>query len=492
MRPLTKTLYQVGVRCLRRLWWEVHQPWALELKPTLSTQDRLRQASQVGKLARAHFPDGKLIPTGGTLEHRVELTQTALAAGVELIFEAAFSTDHVYVAVDVLERIDDDSHRITEVKASSSAKAVHASDLAIQAYVLSEVGLSVASTQLMHLNPDYIHPGTDLFVQSDVTSEVLAGVPDEIRRQLEALKGSSPPACTIGGHCKRDMPCPFVRRCWPEDPDHVRYLYRGHRRQAGFAERGIESIAAIPDKEKLSPIQSRQVTAVKKGEVIVDRPGLEAGLKAFTGKIGFLDFETVSYAVPRWAGTRPWEQVPAQFSYHEAQPDDTHTHAEWLATGPEDPRVAFAEALVDAASGADSIAVYHMSFERNVLQRLSEAVPHLEQELDAIDGKLVDLLPIVRGHVYHPLFQGSFSVKKTLPALCPDLSYADVGAVQDGLTASVEISRLMFDGGSMDEEERSCLRRALLRYCHLDTWAMVRLREALIALSSRPSGEDLK
>jgi len=166
--------------------------------------------------------------------------------------------------------------------------------------------------------------------------------------------------------------------------------------------------------------------------------------------------------------------------------------AAWLATGPEDPRVAFAEALVDAASGADSIAVYNASFESMVLQGLRKAVPHLERELDAIDGKLVDLLPIVRGHVYHPLFQGSFSIKKTLPALCPNLSYADLESVHDGLTASVEIPRLMFDGGSMDEEERSCLRRALLRYCHLETWAMVKLREALIALSSKPSGEDLK
>jgi hypothetical protein len=156
-------------------------------------------------------------------------------------------------------------------------------------------------------------------------------------------------------------------------------------------------------------------------------------------------------------------------------------HHQSIAGGPEDPRPALAEAVVEACAGARKVVAYHASFERECIKRLREGAPHLAKELERIERRLVDLLPVIRRHVYHPDFAGGFSIKKTLPALVPGLSYADL-KVQDGEVATVELQRLMFQGDQMQAPERAALREALLRYCERDTWAMVKLLEKLRSL----------
>ncbi|HEX9487435.1 MAG TPA: DUF2779 domain-containing protein, partial [Gemmatimonadales bacterium] len=119
--------------------------------------------------------------------------------------------------------------------------------------------------------------------------------------------------------------------------------------------------------------------------------------------------------------------------------------------------------------------------ERECIKRLREGAPHLAKELERIEKRLVDLLPTIRSHVYHPDFAGGFSIKKTLPALVPGLSYSDL-KVQDGEMATVELQRLMFQGAETPAGEGAELREALLRYCERDTWAMVKLLEKLRGL----------
>ena len=146
-----------------------------------------------------------------------------------------------------------------------------------------------------------------------------------------------------------------------------------------------------------------------------------------------------------------------------------------------DPRPTLAEALVTACAGARRIVAYYASFERECVRQLAEAVPRLAKELERIERRLVDLLPLVRNYVYHPDFGGSFSIKRTLPALVPGLSYADL-KIREGETATLELMRLLFSGDELPRGERAELREALLRYCERDTWAMVRMLERLRGL----------
>src|SRR5438309_421615 len=242
---------------------------------------------------------------------------------------------------------------------------------------------------------------------------------------------------------------------------------------------GYATIYDLPSDLELSVIHARQVTAVQTGRMVVE-PTLTKALAQFASPLAFLDFETVSLAIPRWPGCRPWQQVPVQFSAHVERVGGL-VHHQWIAEGPEDPRPALAEALVEVCTGARKVVAYHASFERECIKRLREAAPHLDKDLERIEKRLVDLLPVIRRHVYHPDFGGGFSIKKTLPALVPGLSYADL-KVQDGEVATVELQRLMFQGAEMPAGERAALREALLRYCERDTWAMVKLLERLRGL----------
>jgi hypothetical protein len=101
----------------------------------------------------------------------------------------------------------------------------------------------------------------------------------------------------------------------------------------------------------------RQIRSMKENRLIVE-PGLGAALEPFSGRLGFLDFETISRAVPVWPGTSPWEQSAAQFSYHEAQADGSYSHAEFLAEGPDDARPKLAQAMVEATANAERVVMY--------------------------------------------------------------------------------------------------------------------------------------
>jgi len=317
-------------------------------------------------------------------------------------------------------------------------------------------------------------------VREDVTTQEetrLLDVPDELRGQLEMLDGPLPEVA-IGDHCSRPYECPFYARCWRLPAHHVSTLYRIARRQVmSYEAQGYQTLHDLPTDLELGAIHARQVKAVTSGQIVVE-PELTNALSEFRSPLAFLDFETVSLAIPAWDGCRPWEMVPAQFSCH-VEGRSGFEHHEWIADGPADPRPALAERLVDACGRARSIVAYYASFERECVRQLARAVPHLASELRAIERKLVDLLPLVRNHVYHPEFGGSFSIKRVLPALVPSLSYDNL-EIGDGETASVELLRLMRT--SPGEQEARDLRAALLAYCGRDSWAMVKLLDRMRGL----------
>src|SRR2546423_12010313 len=482
---LSKSRYLSGLQCHKQLWWRVHQPEAPELAPSPGQQNLLAQGREVGERARRHVPGGELIDLPSRQQDDVvAATHAALQRDAPAIYEAWFLAEDTYVGVDILERTPR-GYGVIEVKASNSRKPEHLPDAAVQVHVLRCASLPVERAEIMHLNPECRYPDlSNLFVREDVTALVeaaLIGVADELAAQRAMLAGPLPDVA-IGEHCTRPHDCPFIERCWPKAPDHhVSSLYRIDRKRALELEAdGFATIYDLPSDLELSVIHARQVKAVRSGRMVVE-PTLRKALAQFASPLAFLGFETVGPAVPRWPGCRPWQQVPVQFSVHIEERGRGLGHHQWIADGPEDPRPALAEVLVAACTGARRVVAYHAPFERECIKRLREGVPHLAKELERIERRLVDLLPLIRRHVYHPDFGGGFSIKKTLPALVPGLSYSDL-RVQDGEVATVELQRLRFQGAEMPPGERAALREALLAYCERDTWAMVKLLEKLRGL----------
>src|SRR5881397_2458426 len=263
---LSKSRFTSGLQCHKKLWWEVHEPDALELQPDKVLQDLFDQGRQVGEVARTCYPGGVLID----LPHhagaaRVAATRKALDEDAPAVFEATFIADDTFVAIDVLEQ-QKDGYRLTEVKSSTSQKDEHIPDVAIQARVAAACGVNVTAADVLHLNKEFRHPDSgDLFARTDVTRPVVAFLPqvaDEIARQREMLAGPLPDI-PIGGHCFEPRECPFVARCWPAAPDHIRNLAGvGPKKTAAYLTRGITAIGDLPASEKLNVTQKRQLKAM--------------------------------------------------------------------------------------------------------------------------------------------------------------------------------------------------------------------------------------
>jgi hypothetical protein len=474
-----------GLQCHKLLWWTAHEPAAAELDVDDARQAVYDQGHRVGALARTYVPGGVLVDLPhNAYEQRLKETRRALVQGAPAVYEAAFRADGVFVSVDILERVEG-GFRLVEVKSTTSVKAQHLPDVAVQTHVLRRSGVDVVRVEVMHLNRACAYPDlSNLFTRADVTELVearLAAVPGEVAAMTAMLAGPLPQVAT-GPHCSSPYECPFTERCWPVlPPHHVSTLYAMRRRAFELDELGYRTIFDLPDDFALGAAADRQRRAVQAGRMIVE-PTLPAALAPFTPPVAFLDFETVGLAIPVWNGCHPYDQVPVQFSAQVPDGRGALRAHDWLAEGPGDPRPALAARLLAACEGAHAIVAYNARFERDRIRELAAALPGLAGPLEALGARLVDLLPVVRNHVYHPDFGGGFSLKRVLPALIPEMSYRGL-AIAEGETASLELARLLFHGDEMEPEERTRLRADLLAYCRQDTWGLVRLLERLRGLA---------
>lgn len=494
---LSKSRYVAGIQCAKMLWWRVHDAEAAELTGDSSTRDIFDRGNRIGELARTYVPGGVLIDLPAhQLRERVDATAEALAEGAQIIYEASFFDQRqggrarpegdVFVSVDILERRRG-GFVLIEVKSTLDVKVAHIPDVAVQVHVVRRAGLPVRRAEVMHLNRECEHPDlSNLFVREDVTDLAEAAartVPRHARSLLATLRGPLPDVET-GPHCTDPYECPFMVRCWPKVPKHhVSTLYRISQKKIAVAlAASYETVRDLPSDFVSPGPAARQIASVKHRKVIVE-PELGDALDQIEGPIAFLDFETINPAVPAWPGCRPYQQVPVQLSCHVVDSGKT-THHQWLAEGPGDPRPAMAAVLLAACKDARTVLAYNASFEARGIAGLAEAQPHVAKDLGRITKRLVDLLALVREHVYHPGFGGSFSIKEVLPALVPGMGYDDL-EIADGGTASAALEKLLLGGkGAMTAAQQRMVRKALLAYCERDTMGMVRLWRRLRELGS--------
>jgi hypothetical protein len=484
--PISKSRFCVGLQCLRRLWWQTHEPGAPELVVDARQQVLFDRGHQVGELARTRFPGGVLLDFGPRqVAERLAATRAALDGGAEVLFEASFDGDGVFAALDVLERADG-GWRLVEVKATLDVKEQHLPDVAVQLHSARAAGVDVRRVELMHLNRACAYPRLeDLFVREDVTREaeaLLPAIPGQLRAMRAALEGPLPDVAP-GDQCTAPYECPFAARCHPAlPPHHVSTLYRlGAPRLAAWLATGVTLVADLPADAPLTDAQARQVRAVKAGGLVVEG-ALADALAAVVRPAAFLDFETVNPPVPAWDGCHPYEATPVQMSCHVLAADGGVVHHAHLGEGPGDPRPALADAVVRACGAARTVVAYNAQFEARCLEHLAAAVPALAAPLRAIRGRLVDLLPVVRDHVYHPDFGGGFSLKVVAPALVPGGGYGDLDVAHGDLASSL-LEGLLLAPERLPPAERERLRAQLLAYCERDTEVLVKVYERLVALA---------
>jgi len=483
---LSKSKFLAGCQCLKRLYLQVHQP-EIAAEPDGATDAIIEQGREVGMLARKLFPGGIEVCSTG-LDQAIRTTKELVAnPEVPAIFEGVFEHDGVLVRADVLQRREENLWRLLEVKSASDLKDHYVQDVAIQSYVLSRSGLKLASSWLVHVNRAYVLTGTTVdprqfFSFRNLTQRAQQFQPElvlRLRSQFQVLAAPKAPDVPTGLHCINPVVCEFFTHCnAPMPHDHVGYLPRLHASAiAKLEEMGVQSVHDVPADFDLSEIQRRACMAIQTGQPWFS-PDLKREFESLEFPLYFMDFETVNRAIPRFIGMRPYDHLPFQWSVHvQRQPGDTPEHFEFLAMDNSDPRTPFISSLCEALGDRDgSIIVYNEQFESQRLWELASWLPAYTDRIRGIQRRLWDLLPVVRNHVYHPAFGGSFSLKAVLPALVPEMTYEGM-EVPDGQAAGL-VWKTLIERKST-QAECQAMRKALLDYCGQDTLALVRLLEAL-------------
>ncbi|HVN78930.1 MAG TPA: DUF2779 domain-containing protein [Terriglobia bacterium] len=480
---LSKSKFIAGMQCLKRLYLQVYQP-ELRAKMDEASEAILTQGQEVSLLAQKAFPSGKPVDAGHLeTEKALAITQKLMADhSLPAIFEAAFFHENVLVRVDVLQRSSRNRWRLIEVKATTRVKDYHLYDLAIQQRVLEDCRIKISSACLMHLNRDYVYDGQKydldrLFTQVDLTPEInrfSEDLPTLLAMQRKALEEDSPPEIEPGDRCKDPFSCEFFEYCnRPLPPDHVACL-PGLRREhlEALMEMGIDDISRIPPDFPLSERQCRARECVLSGTTWISDQ-VHQDLQGLVYPLHFMDFETWYPALPRHAGMRPYDHIPFQWSVHiQKRPGGRLEHHQFLAEGKHDPRPAFIKSLTGVLKDKGHIVVYNKSFESGRLDDLARWLPDYQGLIKNIRDRLWDLLPVIRGNLYHPKFQGSYSIKSVLPALIPQMTYEGM-TISDGGQASLAWEKMV--RGDLSKRERKKLQDALQAYCQQDTLAMNKL-----------------
>ncbi|MFQ5346054.1 MAG: DUF2779 domain-containing protein, partial [Mariprofundus sp.] len=480
----SKSRFMAGMQCPKRLYLTVHPPEMPEGADEDSGESLpILNGYAVGEMACKLYP-GVMVEYDQGLSAAIKETSRLVAdASVQRIHEATFSFDNILVRVDLLER-SDAGWILTEVKAATSVKEYYLGDAAIQAWVLQGCGLQLASVRLMHVNNQFVYQGDGdydgLLHAEDISDTVFSRI-ESIAEQkdafIEMLAGDMPDI-EMGAQCYSPYECDFCSFCQPDDlPEYpVSILPRNNEKnRQAWKDAGYNDVRDIPDGVLQNPNHQRVWRASCAGEEEVDIAELSA-LQAWGWPRYYLDFETIGLAVPRWKGVRPYAQVPFQWSCHIHHADGRMEHVEFLDVSGNDPRRACAEGLVNHIGKEGILIAYNAGFEKRVIRELAELYPDLSESLLDMNERFVDLLPITRKAYYHPSQKGSWSIKAVLPALVPELNYADLDGVQDGGDAQLA----WMQAASAKPEQREAIADHLLAYCKLDTLAMVKIVDALI------------
>jgi hypothetical protein len=483
---ISKSKFVAGVQCLKRLYWQVHQP-ELAAVPEAAVEAIMEQGQEVGLLAHQLFPGGVEVSYDAGLDEAIRTTRELVAdPKVPAIFEGTFEHGGVLVRIDILHRRRDGLWRLIEVKSSTDLKDHYLDDAAIQSRVVSRSGLDLASVCLAHVNRDYVFDGGSIdarrfFRIRNLTRRVAKMQPKltfQLRSEFRVLAMPEAPDLPAGPHCTDPVTCEFFNQCnLPRADDHIGNLPRIQPSAIEeLMEMGIESIRNIPDDYPLNDRLRRACTCVQTGEPWYG-PELGKELEALKYPLYFMDFETVNPAIPRFKGMRPYQQIPFQWSVDVLDtPGAEPKHYEFLAPDTTDPRLEFITSLCNMMGKTGSVVVYYQTFEEQRLTELAAWFPEFAGKIKKIQRRLWDLLPIMRKHVYHPAFCGSYSLKDVLPALIPGMTYAGM-EVAEGQGAGIAWESLV--RGCLDEAEREKTQKTLLDYCGQDTLAMVRLLDQL-------------
>ncbi len=479
---LSKSKYCRGVQCKKMLWLEKYKPNEME---EISNESVFNTGNMIHEVARYLFGSHINIEYTDNLNEMIKDTYRTIESYKDVIItEASFNYKNNFCSVDILIK-KGDKYKMYEVKSSTELKDIYIDDSAYQYYVLTSLGFNVDSVNLIHLNSDYVRHGEleldKLFTFEDITSEVRKKQ-EEVKENIfninkymdEEIEQDS----NISENCFKPYPCLFFKYCTRNLPEENIFNIASmqNRMKLKLYNKGIYS---YPDllKENINDKYKQQIESeLYDKEDYIDKNKIREFLNTLTYPLYFLDFETYQMPIPLYDDVSPYMQIPFQYSLHYMDSIDSKLyHKEYLSDIGCDPRRKLAETLVrDIPMGVCTIA-YNMSFEKGVIKKLASIYPDLSNHLMDIHNNMRDLMiPFKNRWYYSKNMFGSYSIKYVLPALFPndkELDYHNLDLIHNGSEAMDSFRDLE----NMDTLTQEYTRERLLRYCELDTYAMVKI-----------------
>ncbi len=480
---LTKSHFVLGQRCHKALHFNIFSPELANQSSNLELKLK-HEGTEVGKYARSFYPEGILIDSKD-IEDALKETQKNIIEGALTLFEATFRFDEVVIRADILTRQSiNDSWRLYEVKATTyksndeARKEGFRQDIAIQVWVLQQSGIILEGAYLMHLNSECIYPNLDyLFISRDYWSEItplLAEIPSEIEKLKKVLQNQALPNVSLGPHCEQSEGCSFKDTCWNHIPKPSVFDIPNCRQRWKYFEDRRIAPHQLSELDFQSSTHHRVLKCYKDDEPFFDKQMAHEMLQQWNYPLSYFDIEAIAYPIPRYPISRPYQNLPFQFSCHIQRNENSELeHYEFLHDENNDPRLAFIQKMLEILPQNGSIVVYHQTYEVSRFKELARDFPDYAQVINDLIPRVVDLKKVIMDTVYYPGFLGSFSIKKVAPVLLGDQASYHHLEVGDGIEAMLAYQEMLnLDPQGHKKEE---IFKNLLTYCKQDTLLMVHL-----------------
>lgn len=483
---LSKTDFLVGNQCSKALWLDKNREDLKELY--IKNSSNIEVGYKINELSKKYFDNYKCAQANlncTDVKQIVLNTKNFIDKNFQVIFEAAAINDDLSNArIDILKKDDNNNWSLIEVKSSTKLDIKYLIDIAYQYYIFLEAGYQISSCYLMLVNNKYQFDGNlDLkkfFKFEDVTSEVIK-LSKKIKTQKENLKNiiNSPvePEIKIGSHCFKPSSCNYKEFCWKNVPDYSIFDVVHRKTTADKIANEIDSysIEDIDLSKYESGLKSFEINNYLSKKNFIDKEKLNNFLNKLSYPLFFLDYESVQFAVPIFKNTKPYQQIPFQFSLHvQLKHGQELQHFEFLHTERSDPRKFFIENLLKNCGDKGSIIVYNESFEKSVNNELANDFPEYFDKLKAINNRIIDLIvPFKNKYIYSYKQQGSNSIKKVLPA------YTDLNYNSLEIKRGDEAMKVYYDFMKNQIELDDIKIKNLLDYCKMDSYAMYLLLSKL-------------
>lgn len=482
---LSKSRYCKARQCKKIIWLKKYKPeYAIQKARDIV----LENGTKVGQLAKGLFGKYENIDFNENLNIMIDQTKKLLKNKPNIITEASFNYNNNFCSVDILKN-DIDGVEIYEVKSSTEISDIYLDDVSYQYYILNNLEFNIKKACIVYINNKYVKQGNlelnKLFNIEDVT-EIAKSKQQEIENNIYELNKymeehmDNEPKDDIGIKCFKPYECEFWEYCTRNLPKPNVFDIKGGMHLDKKFEKYYDGKISFNDlqNENINPKYLEQIDfELNNLQPKIDKDYIKEIIKALNYPLYFLDYETYQVAIPEIDGTRPYQQLPFQYSLHIIKEEGAAIeHKEFLAEIEDKDFIRhFAENLIKDIPDNGSVIIYNRAFEPARNREIAEMSPDLKDELERINCNMIDFLePFKQRKYYTKEMQGSASIKYVLPALYQkdsELDYHNLPVVHNGEEASEAF--LSLKGKSKEKQKE--IRNGLLVYCQLDTYAMVKI-----------------